>query len=346
MAFLVWVGIGGMLLRRGRLRNAAFWTATVLVVAAPVGWLVYNAAFFGDWLTFMRGPYSAQAIEMRTAAPGWPPHPGWHNPWTSLLFFVKTAELDAAAKVFGNALLAVSVLGMVWGWLIARGCGYAWTLLLWLPVPFYAYSVAYGAVPIFIPTWWPHSYYNTRYGLEMLPAFALGFGLAAHFVLTAFRSLMPNGARYAIAALFLLIALNDWRVLCSRPLVYIEGIKNIEARRPLERDIPPAMRALLAERPGGVVLMDTSVYPNLVAFTGIPLLQTVNESDKEYYRDALAAPSTHAALVLAFDGDQIAQAVAAHPGGLKLVRRFTARGQPSAALYVSDTPASTSATAR
>ena len=39
------------------------------------------AAAFGDWLYFARGPYSAKAIEIRTAVPGFPPHPGWHSPW-------------------------------------------------------------------------------------------------------------------------------------------------------------------------------------------------------------------------------------------------------------------------
>ena len=68
-------------------------------------------------------------------------------------------------------------------------------------------------------------------------------------------------------------------------------------------------------RPGGVLLMDTSVYPEIVAFTGIPLRQTINESDLEIYRDALAAPAAHAALVLAFDGDEIDRAVKAHPEG-------------------------------
>ena len=52
-------------------------------------------------------------------------------------------------------------------------------LLLWLPLPFYAYSVAYGSVPIFIPVWRPYSWYNTRYGMELLPAFALFRGLPA-----------------------------------------------------------------------------------------------------------------------------------------------------------------------
>ena len=44
-------------------------------------------------------------------------------------------------------------------------------------------------------------------------------------------------------------------------------------------------------------------------FTGIPLRQTINESDKEFYQAALAAPAAHAAVVLAFDGDEIDRAV-------------------------------------
>ena len=52
-------------------------------------------------------------------------------------------------------------------------------LLLWVPLPFYAYSVAYGSVPIFIPLWWPHSWYNTRYGMEMLPRLRHLFALLA-----------------------------------------------------------------------------------------------------------------------------------------------------------------------
>lgn len=346
MTLAAWAGIGIALARRGRLRSRAFWLASAVVVAAPVVWLAYNAAVFGDWLTFARGPYSAQAIEMRTAAPGWPPHPGWHDPWMSLLFFVKVSEMDAAGQAWGNLLLVLSVLGTAWGWLATRSRAYAWMLLLWLPVPFYMYSVAYGAVPIFLPAWWPHSWYNTRYGLEMLPAFALGVGMAAHFVLTGLRTQNAAWARVAAVVFFAATGWNDWGVLRERPLVYVEGTKNIEARRAYEREIPRALRGLLAERPGGVVLMDTSTYPNLVAFAGIPLRQTINESDKEFYREALAAPAEHAMVVMALEGGEIARAVGEHPQGLKLVRRFTAKGQPAAALYVRDTSGSTTTPAR
>jgi hypothetical protein len=338
MELLAWTAIGIVLLRRDRLGSRAFWLASIVVVAAPIVWFVYNAFVFGDWLAFARGPYSAMAIELRTATPGnGPPHPGWHNPWVSLLFFIRAAELDAAAASKGNLLLIVSVLGVVWAWLIARRRAFAWTLLLWLPVPFYAYSVAFGSVPIFLPVWWPHSYYNTRYGLELLPAFALGVGFAAAFALAAIREFKPKLIPIAAGVMILVVAVNSFVVLRDRPIVYVEGTHNIESRQPFELEIPPAMRAVLATRPGGPVLMNTSVYPQIVASSGIPLRQTINEGDQALYTDALAAPAERAAVVLAFAGDQIDHAVKAHPAGLREVGRFTPPGQPAGTLYVSDT---------
>ena len=345
MALLAWVAAGLTLARRGRLRSPVFWLAGSLVIAAPVAWLIYNAVAFGDWLYFLRGPYSAKAIEIRTAAPGFPPHPGWHNPWVALIFFFKAAELDAAAAAWGNVLLALSLMGAGWAWLTARRRGLAWVLLLGLPVPFYAYSVAYGSVPIFLPVWWPHSWYNLRYGIELLPAFALGLGFAAQFCLAAVREfkpreVAPRWANSAAALLFALVALNASLILRERPLVYVESTKNIQARRPLFIQIPPVLRALLAQRPGGTILMDTSVYPEIVALTGIPLRQTINESDLEIYRDALAAPAAHAAIVVALDGDEVDRAVHAHPAGLAAYRRFSAPGQPPATIYVPGTSGS------
>jgi hypothetical protein len=335
MALLAWVGIGLALLRRGRLRSPVYWIASIFIVAAPVAWFVYNAAAFGDWLEFMRGPYSAKAIEIRTQSHGaGPPHPGWHNPWVSLLFFIKASEMDAAAAAWGNQLLALSVFGTVCAWLTARRRAFAWALLLWLPVPFYAYSVAYGSVPIFLPPWWPHSWYNTRYGMELQPALALGLGFTAQFVLAAVYEFKPRWTKYAAGVLFVLLALNAVEMVRERPLTYVEGIKNLDSRRRLEQQIPPALRALLAQRPGAVVLMETSVFPRLVTLTGIPLRQTINESDLGLWHAALSAPAAHASIVLAFDGDAVDGAVKAHPAGLTAVRRFTTGVQPTATLYV------------
>ncbi|MGB6829756.1 MAG: hypothetical protein WBE41_17035, partial [Terracidiphilus sp.] len=336
IALLAWFGMGVRRLRSGQLGKRSFWIASVILAAAPASWFIYNATQFGDWLDFARGPYSALAIEMRTAAPGWPPHPGWHNPWVSELFFIKVAEMDALAA-WRHVLLALSVIGTAFGCVIARRRGFLWTLLLWISVPFYAYSVAYGSVPIFIPVWWPHSYYNTRYGMELLPAIALGLGFLAEFAIGAVREFKPSWVRATVATFAGLIVLNSIDLIQRGPLVYVESTKNVEARRPFDENIPPVMRQLLSRRPGAPVLMNSSVYPELIAFSGIPLAQTINESDQYVYRDALAAPAEHAAIVVAFDGDEIDRAVKAHPEGLIEVAHFTAKGQAAGTIYVSGT---------
>ncbi len=337
MALIAWTAIGITRLRARKLQSTSFWICSAALAAAPALWFLYNATQFGDWLEFARGPYSAKAIELRTAAHGGGPlHPGWHNPWTALQFFLKVSALDALAG-WDKLCLALSALGTAGAWLALRRRAFRWALLLWLPVPFYAYSVAYGSVPIFIPVWWPHSWYNTRYGLEMLPALALGLAFGSQFAIDAVREFKPQWAQYAVFAMAALVALNTWEIVRERPLVYVEGTKNIAARRPFDENIPPVLRELGAKRPGGAVLMNTSVYPELVAFSGIPLRQTINESDQYIYRNALAAPATHAAIVVAFDGDEIDRAVKAHPAGLTVVGRYMSKGQAAGTIYVSDT---------
>jgi hypothetical protein len=341
LALIAWTSIGVWLLRRGQLRSRVFWTASAVILAAPIVWFLYNATAFGDWLEFARGPYSAKAIELKTMSHGaGPPHPGWHNPWVGFLFYVKAAEMDAAAEAWGNKLLAVSILGTVWAWLTTRRRAFDWALLLWIPVPFYAYSVAYSSVPIFLPPWWPHSWYNTRYGMELLPALALGVGFAGAFLLAAVKEFKPEWAKYAAVPLFALVALNTFQLVRERPLVYVEGTKNREAHRPYQIAVPRALKALLATQPNATILMETSVDPEIVALTGIPLRQTINEADLAVWDEALSSPAAHAAIVLAFDGDAVDQAVKAHPENLTAIERFTAKGQPSGTLYVSNAAAS------
>ena len=139
---------------------------------------------YGDPLDFLRGPYSAAAIAERTTKPGSLPYPGWHHLWWAFLYYVKSAKMGAAPLRCGvaladgggrNGICAGALSGVA-----VAGCD-----VVLDAGPFYAYSVAYGSVPIFLPVWFPHSYYNTRYGMELLPAFAL---FPAFAVLAAIKS--------------------------------------------------------------------------------------------------------------------------------------------------------------
>ncbi|HVN93845.1 MAG TPA: hypothetical protein VMT38_09115 [Terracidiphilus sp.] len=357
IALIAWSGIALTIFRhaaegeRARITAPAFWLATIAIVAAPLLWFLYNRVCFGDWLFFARGPYSPHAIELRTAAnaPGWPPHPGWHNPWVALLFYLKVSELDSAVapgwgSLWGNIVLALAAAGTMAASLSERSRSrrraIAWIFLLWLPVPFYAWSVAYGSVPIFFPAWWPYTWYNTRYGLELLPALALGLAFAAELITDAIGRLkLPSRApvqKLAFAILFALGAVNVVALLQSRPIVYVESTKNADARRPYDNSIPTALRSLLTLDPHATILMNTSIYPEIVSFTGIPLRQTINEGDLGIYDAALVEPAAHAAIVVTFEGDQIDAAVKAHRADFTLIGDYSAKNQPSAAIYASN----------
>ena len=143
----------------------------VLNALVPVYWFVYTYCVSGYGLDFLNGPYSAKAIALRTTAHGAPPYPGQHDLFTAALYFLKSAKLNVGAGFWGQALFALALAGTVAAvWKFRR---YGVFLLLWLPLPFYALSIAYGSVPIYLPVWYPFSYYNVRYGLELLPVFAV-----------------------------------------------------------------------------------------------------------------------------------------------------------------------------
>jgi hypothetical protein len=353
LACLAWVAMAICLYRRGRLVQKQFISASIVLLLAPVGWMIYNAAVFGDWLDFMRGPYSAAAIELRTATSATDPHPGWHNPWLAFRYFLRAAEMDAVEAQWGWLIVLLAIVGTVLALLIRRrnptdsrpnpGLGsrksITWTLLLWLPLPFYAYSVSYGSVPIFLPVLPPFSWYNTRYGLELLPALSFFLAFALEGLLTRVRT--PRYRVAAIAILFVLIASNPLVMLRQGPLTYVEAKKNTESRGYYNTVLAQALTRLHTADPGGIVLMDTSTFPSLVPHAGLTYRQTLNESDKEFYHAALAAPAAKADIVLAFTGDEIDKAIHAHPEHLRVYQRFHSpfKGwdQPDATIYITDT---------
>ena len=314
---------------RGR-AGGAFLLVTVMLAAAPLVWMAYNAKQFGDPLDFLRGPYSAKAIEERTTPPGAWHHPGWHNMGVAALYFLKAAELGAVPQRLANLLLWVTVAGTAAG--VARWWkeDMAAALLLWVPLPFYAYSVAYGSVPIFIPLWWPHSWYNTRYGMEMLPAFALFLAMLVGWLL----SRTQRGASWIVSGVLLAVVVNSVFVTRAGPLVLQEAIANSRDRIPFEQAIARTLFPL-SVRSRGPILMSTSEHVGALQMAGIPLKRTLNEGDYYQWPGALKDPAGSAALVVALDGDAVAKAVEEHPQGLQLLTVIRSNDQQTARIYSS-----------
>lgn len=309
--------------------TGAWLVATVLLACAPLQWIAYNARQFHDPLDFLRGPYSARAIEERTSAHGSGNYPGHHDMRVAWLYYLKVAELGAVPKPAANLLFVFALGGtayLVWG---RRRPGLAAATLLWLPLPFYAYSVAYGSVPIFFPLWFPHSYYNTRYGMELLPAFGL-FCAAAVQALADWRL---RWSQWVVTASFMLLVLNDALLLRSGPLVYEEAVANARTRVAFERALASALET---DVPAGTpLLMYTSEHVGAIQQAGKPLREITNEGDWQAWHAALEHPAASAPYVVALAGDPVSAAVAAHPEGLTLLQVVCSTGQPCARVYQS-----------
>ena len=139
----------------------------VLASVAPLIWMFYNRWYFADPLYFYRGPWSAMGIQ------GNSPYPGRGDWRMAMQYFMEAGKL--AIGVPGLLLGAagiVTALARRWFWA---------ALLVTLPAAFYVWSIHSSSTPIFVPTLWPHSFYNTRYAMALLPMVAVGVAALARF---------------------------------------------------------------------------------------------------------------------------------------------------------------------
>jgi hypothetical protein len=306
----------------------------LLAAAVPMLWFTYNAIVYRNPLEFANGPYSARTIEKKTAMPGFPPHPGTNNLAVAAAYFVKAGAFSVAEGNWQTAWLGLAFLGSIVVGLKDRRN--AFLLLLWLPVPFYMLSVAYGGVPIFTPAWWPHSLYNIRYGLQLLPALVGFLTLAALYGASAARG-VP--ARWAIAALAVGFSaasyVGVWR---AEPGSYREAWVNSRTRLQIEHQLAEQLKRL---PPDASVLMYLGEHVGALQEAGIPLRRTISEGNHRVWKQpadpdglwerTLASPGQYADFVVAFDGDTVWQAV--HQRGLPVVARIEVAGQHAATIY-------------
>jgi hypothetical protein len=305
----------------------------LLAAAAPALWLAYNAIVYRNPLEFANGPYSAKAIEQRTPGAF---HPGSHDLRTAFNYFVKSAEVNLAAEGWQRPWILLALAGVIasLGW--KRFRGELWPLLLlWVPVPFYALSVAYSGVPIFMPVWWPFSYYNVRYGLELLPAFAVFVALAVYFAAEliarpAFRLLTTAAAGIFIVASYGLI----W----SAPVCLGEATVNSRGRMAVERELADFLKAVPDD---STLLMYLGEHVGALQQAGIPLRRVINEGNHRTWKQpvdldglwerALADPSRYADFVIAFEGDAVSTGV--QKQNLMPLALLHTSGQPQATIY-------------
>lgn len=309
---------------RTTMRSAAF-KALLLTALAPTVWLAYNFGSKGNALDFANGPYSAKAIAERTTAKGAPPYPGENHPWTAGIYFVKSAQLNFGDGRPAKYLVFLAAIASLY---FAIRVSWQLPLLLWSPVLFYALSIAYGSVPIFLPVWWPFSYYNVRYGVELVPAIAVGAGFAVFLVQQRWqqRSTPWLGA----CGIGLLVFLSYWQAWRAVPICLREVRANGQARLQLDARLASVLSFL---PPHSTILAYVGSHSGAFEMAGVPFQRTINEGIYLVWDSSLQHPATAADNIVASDDDPVAAAVAAHPQSLVMIREIEIPGQPRTRVY-------------
>lgn len=318
----------------------------LLAVAAPGLWLAYNGIVYRNPLEFANGPYSAKAIERRTQNAGNTGHPGSGNVLLAGMYFLKSAEANMAeSEWLQRTWVLLGIAGAVavslrfhksnrLGFLPAG----SWIILLLLiPVPFYALSVACGGVPIFIPRWWPFSHYNVRYGLQLLPAFAAFLSVLLYMAVKTERwtpRFRPAAVLLVVAFVLASYALI-WR---NTPISLNEAQINMRTRNQLEAQLAIWLQKL---PPESTLLMYLGDHVGALQQAGIPLKRTINEGNHRTWKQpadpeglwerALEDPSRYADYVVAFEGDSVWQALQGRH--LPELVEIHVTGQARAAVY-------------
>jgi hypothetical protein len=310
------------------------------IAVVPVLWLAYNGVVYGNALEFANGPYSARAIEQRVGAP----NPALHNARVAAIYYLKSAQLNMAEWNWGRFWLAAALVAVAIGaWKLRMQSAPA--LLLWVPLVFYSLSIAYGSVPIHVHTWWPFATFNQRYGLQLLPVFAVSTGVltASVFLL---RELLGARGRHGgklVAVMLALVVVSYASVWKAEPQCLKEARRNWEIRNPLDSAVERSIGRLPRN---SRFLMELGEHVGVMQQAGIPLRQVVNNenhrpwkrpSDPEgLWERALADPPRYVDFVIAFDGDAVDQR--ANKINLTELTEIHATGQPRARIYAAHSP--------
>jgi hypothetical protein len=298
----------------------------LLNMLVPVFWLAYNHRVSGRAMDWANGPYSARAIAERTTARGAAPYPGKDHVVTAGLYFLKAAKLNMGPGQWGDVLFVFVIAGTAIALWRARQY---WTwLLLWVPLVFYALSIAYGSVPIFIPTWWPFSYYNVRYGLELLPVFAV-FPTLGGILLTELVG-RPRKQIVIWSAFGLLFAASYLAVYAETPITLKEAQVNARTRMVLEQALA---RFLVTVPPSSTFLMYQGEHVGALQTAGIPLRHVISEISHPDWEWALLDPAGKVDFIIAFKGDPVWMAAQEHRQELTELFTITVPEQAKCAIY-------------
>ncbi len=276
---------------------------SLIAGAGPALWLLHNAYRFGNPLEFYYGPSSAKAIYAHQLATT-----GFRYPTEGSLVISARYYLEDIRLIAGPWTLELAVLG--WVALVAdrqsrirRSAG----LLLIVPLAFYVQAMAHAAVPLYVPPFFPFTYYNLRYGLELLP----GLALSSCFVISP---RLNARTRRALAAAFITILAWQGVAQIRGGLVTLPLVRECVLNTPCKSPESEAVTRFFDKHyDGGRVLMASGKWPCVAPRVGIDYRNILTQDNRRYWRRLKQDPGHWVEWIVTADGDAVDNLMRAYP---------------------------------
>jgi len=233
-------------------------------------WFLWNLTIFGDTLYFIHGPYSAFAQQKVLRSVGQLPTEG--NIFTALVYYV-WAVIDNN----GLLLTVLAIAGAVISPFIIKSKQLAvLVLVLFSPFVFNVLALYLGQSAMNVPQAQVNpGLFNIRYGILMLPAIALVLG-----VLASYR-------RFVWVVIVILIFQSMLFIRQGKPIALVDGLNGLaDTYYTVE-----ASSWLAQNYDKGLILTSLASNDAFVARAKLPMRLYVHEGTREYWQNALEAPS-------------------------------------------------------
>lgn len=291
--------------RRHRLRTLLLFL--FFASLGPLYWIGHSWWETANPLDFYNGPYSAIAIQKGR------PYPGFHDWPNAFRYYGAAARLCS-----GGGLVLLAAMGFL---VSLRPRLFLPTCLLLLPCAFYVWSIHSSGNPIHVPDLWPHSYYNTRYGIA--------FTFFAAFAAGAL-------ARGRLAWIIPLIAVLPWLISPNREnwICWKESVVNSNARRAWTTAGAEYLNGHYHRGEG--ILAPFGDVAGIFGRAGLPLAEVVHEGNGPLWFATVTRPDlVHTQRwALAQAGDRLDQALSGpHGTAYHLEQQIRVPDSPALNIY-------------
>jgi hypothetical protein len=320
-AFVFWARSG-----EWRLRFRHTLVFSLIAGFGPILWFLHGAYRYGNALDFYNGPHSAKAFYAQQLATTAFRYPTDGSYLISARYYLADLIWNMGAWPLEFALLGL----MIWALDAHERGRRACVLLFLVPFVFYVQSMAHSAVPIYVPSLFPFTYYNLRYGIEMLPAVAIfpSFLLPSHVA--------PRARAVLLAILATAILGQDIEMVsqgAENLAVVQEGIQNNPCRSKRQQTL---IEYLGSHYDGKIILVAAGKWPCVMPRVGIPFRNTLSEPNDAAWHQLRNGLPSWVGWIIRGNDDEVDQVMRAYPSAFndfEIVERGQFPGEGIVEIY-------------